>query len=237
MNGLLMNTSGSIALAVNYTINGPYTDKFLDRQDTKTIRLNADVFIKVGNAILFFDSDVDIDESNLDVGSNYSPSTSYNIYACHPLDGSGIPVVKTSENSSYPSGGWNGDNSRKIGGFNTDGSGNIAASGNGLWDLRTVDVTHTGVTDSMIPADEISPSKIKLGSLFTVGANTFAGDTGKTITHNLGHQNYKVAIIPTADPDGYLGDVHCIKADNTVVVYNSGDADGAFEYLIINYAP
>ena len=63
-------------------------------------------------------------------------------------------------------------------------------------------------------------------------ASTFNSTTGRTITHNLGHQNYNVTVIPTADPAGYLGEIYLTKADNTVVIYNSGPAVGAFEYLI-----
>ena len=69
-----------------------------------------------------------------------------------------------------------------------------------------------------------------------VGASTFAGSTGQTITHSLGHQNYKVAITSTANPGGFLGEVYIIKSDNTIVVYNSGTATGAFEYIITPHA-
>jgi len=47
-------------------------------------------------------------------------------------------------------------------------------------------------------------------------ASTFNSTAGRTITHSYGHQNYNVAIIPTADPDGYLGEIYLTKADNTV---------------------
>lgn len=67
-------------------------------------------------------------------------------------------------------------------------------------------------------------------------ASTFQSTTGRTITHNLGHQLYNVMVIPTADPGGYLGEVYLTKADNTVVIYNSGSALGAFEYLITPHA-
>jgi hypothetical protein len=65
------------------------------------------------------------------------------------------------------------------------------------------------------------------------GASTFNGSAGRVITHSLGHQNYKPVITPTADPSGFLGEVYCIKADDTVTVYNSGSATGAFEYALI----
>jgi hypothetical protein len=235
-NGVLFNSSGSIVLAVNYTIQGPYAEKFLARKDTKTLTLESEAYIRVGNAILIWDTDVDIDESDLDAGAAYAGSTTYYVYACQPLDGSGVPVLKISANATYPAGGWNADTSRKIGGFMTDGSGNIAATGNALWDLRTVDVTHTGVTDSMIPAGEISFSKIKQAEMYSKGSSTFAGSAGRTITHSLGTTNYHVLIEPSASPAAFLGELYYSKAANTVVIYNSGsDVTTAFDYLLVLY--
>lgn len=66
-----------------------------------------------------------------------------------------------------------------------------------------------------------------------VGASTFHGSAGRVITHSLGHQNYKFVITSTAGPAGFLGEVYCVKAANTVTVYNSGSATGAFEYALI----
>lgn len=234
-NAVLFNTSGSLALAINYTIQGPYRDKFITRQGNKTLRLQADIYVRVGGAVLLVDADVDINESNLDAGVSYAGSTTYYVYACQPLDGSGVPVFKISANATYPAGGWSAANSRQIGGFITDGSGNIAASGNALWDLRTVDVTHTGVTDAMIPADEISFSKVKQAEAFARGASTFNGQSGRTLAHNIGNTDYHVVIEPTAAPQGLLGEISFTKAANDVVVYNSGSAITAFAYLIIKY--
>ena len=64
-------------------------------------------------------------------------------------------------------------------------------------------------------------------------ASTFNGQSGRTITHNYGHQNYQLLINPTADPLGLLGEIWVIKSDNTAVVYNSGSARGAFDYVIV----
>lgn len=65
------------------------------------------------------------------------------------------------------------------------------------------------------------------------GESVFASTSGKTVTHNLGHANYIVNIIPLADPKGDLGDVWVIKSANTVTVYNSGGFTGSFRYQII----
>ena len=234
-NGVFFNSSGSFILAINYAINGPYAEKFVTRKDAKTLTLHADVYIAVGNAILIFQVDVDIDESDLDTGAAYDGSTTYYGYACQPLDGSGVPVIKLSKNATYPAGGWSAANSRKFTGFATDGGGDIPVAGNALWDLRTVDVTHTGVTDAMIPADEISFSKLKQAQMFARDTSTFAGAAGRTLTHNLGTTNYHIIIEPTADPGGLLGEIYVTKSANEVVVFNSGSAVTAFAYLLILY--
>lgn len=184
-NGVLMNTSGSIALALNYVIQGAYADKFMVRKDSKTITIKAEAFIRVGNAVLYIDADVDIDEGDLDAGVAYAISTTYYIYACQPLSG-GLPVFKISANATYPAGGWNANNSRKVGGFLTDGAGVIAVSGNGLWDLRTVDVTHTGVTDAMIPAGEISVSKVNPAQQWPIAGGGTSASTAAGARTALG---------------------------------------------------
>lgn len=67
-------------------------------------------------------------------------------------------------------------------------------------------------------------------------ASTFNGQNGRTITHNYGHTDYEIIINPTADPQGFLGEVWTSKSANTVVVYNSGSHTGAFDWVIIPYA-
>ena len=64
------------------------------------------------------------------------------------------------------------------------------------------------------------------------GSSTFTS-AGRAITHNLGHTNYRVMVIPTASPSGYLGEVWVIKANNTATIHNSGTAITAFDYAII----
>lgn len=156
-NSILFNTAGSIALAINYEIQGPYTNKFLTKQAAKTARINAEVFIRVTNAVFCIDAaSIDLNEADLVPAGSFAAVTTYYIYACHPVSGI-TPLFKISANAGAPSG-WDASNSRKIGGFATDAGANIDEAT--LWDLRTVDVTHTGVTNSMIPADEISYSKL-----------------------------------------------------------------------------
>lgn len=71
------------------------------------------------------------------------------------------------------------------------------------------------------------------GPVPIVGASTFNGyATGRVITHNIGHQDYDVRIMPTADPAGNLGEVWITKANSTVAIKCSGAALTAFEYVI-----
>lgn len=82
------------------------------------------------------------------------------------------------------------------------------------------------------PVDDTTLGKMVQDDDLRPVASTFNGQAGRTITHNYGHTDYQVIINPTADPDGFLGEVWFNKAANTVVVYNSGSADGAFDFII-----
>lgn len=65
------------------------------------------------------------------------------------------------------------------------------------------------------------------------GESTFNGTAGRTISHNVGHTNYIVNIVPLADTGGDLGDVWISKAANAVTIYNTGGFIGAFRYQIM----
>ena len=229
-NTILFNTAGSIALAVNYVIQGPYSDKFLTKQADKTLRINAELYVRVDDAVFCIEDDVDLTESDLDEGSAFDALTTYYVYACHPVSGS-TPVFKISKNATYPTG-WAANTSRKIGGFQTDGSGNIDESS--IWDLRTVDITISGVTDDMIPADEISASKIKFSQYFQRGTGTFNGQSGVTIPiTDVGTTDYHVMITPRAQ-SGFIGEINVeSKAANSFVVKNTGsDKATQFDWVL-----
>lgn len=95
----------------------------------------------------------------------------------------------------------------------------------------------TGVQDEIAAArvaeatlnDRITQLQLETSS----GSNNFGSISGTTITHNIGHTDYRVRITPTADPGGYLGDVWVVKSANTFVVYNSGKWTGAFDWQIL----
>ena len=68
----------------------------------------------------------------------------------------------------------------------------------------------------------------------TQGDLTYAGAaTGVTDSHSLGHTNYTVNIMPTANTNGDLGDVFVSKASNAFTVYNTGGFRGQARYQII----
>lgn len=64
------------------------------------------------------------------------------------------------------------------------------------------------------------------------GSSQFNSISGRAITHNLGHTNYRVSIFPTQNPQGYLGEIWLNKEPNRIIVYNSGPATTSFEYMI-----
>ena len=61
----------------------------------------------------------------------------------------------------------------------------------------------------------------------------YAGTTGITVSHALGHTNYTVNVVPTASTSGDLGDVYISKAANAFTVYNTGGFRGTARYQII----
>ena len=90
----------------------------------------------------------------------------------------------------------------------------------------------TGLGDGGIPVAKVAGAAAE-ADLQPPAPVAFAGVSGRTITHNYGHTDYQLIINPVADPGGFLGEVWFVKANNTVVVYNSGIASGNFDYVLI----
>lgn len=67
----------------------------------------------------------------------------------------------------------------------------------------------------------------------TQGEINYAGTTGVTVSHSLGHTNYMVNISALANTNGDMGDVFISKASNAFTVYNTGGFRGAARYQII----
>ncbi|OGC00152.1 hypothetical protein A2V82_16585 [candidate division KSB1 bacterium RBG_16_48_16] len=64
------------------------------------------------------------------------------------------------------------------------------------------------------------------GYVFQTGGITLNGQIGVTVTHNKGDTSYLVKISPTGlTALGKVGDIAYVKSANTVVVYNSGQAN------------
>ena len=69
----------------------------------------------------------------------------------------------------------------------------------------------------------VDPEWVAIGYGFKGVAVTLAGQDGVTVTHNKGDLNYLCKLQPTGISClGRIGDLSCIKAANTVVIYNSG---------------
>lgn len=65
------------------------------------------------------------------------------------------------------------------------------------------------------------------------GSSTFNSINGRFIPFNVGNTNYTPVITPSANPNGYLGEIWIIKATNGFTVYNSGTATTSFDYTVI----
>jgi len=229
-NTIMYNTARSIALAINYVIQGPYSDKFLTKEGNTTVRINAELYVRVDDAVVCVDTDEDLTAANLDTGEVFDALATYYIYGCHPASGAD-PDFVISENATYPTG-YAANTSRKIGGFETDDSGYVNEST--LWDLRTADITIAGVTDDMVPARELSASKVQFDTYMQRGSGTFAGSGGVSVPiTDVGTTDYHVVVIPTGQ-SGYIGEISAeSKAANSFVVKNSGsDASTGFDWIL-----
>jgi len=67
------------------------------------------------------------------------------------------------------------------------------------------------------------------------GSSTFNGVSGRVVmlSTSRANTNYSVAITPTAQPEGHLGEVWVIKAVDRFTVYNSGTTTTAFDYILM----
>lgn len=72
-------------------------------------------------------------------------------------------------------------------------------------------------------------------SAFVVGTGIFNGTEGTIIRHEFGNTSFAVAITPTANPNGTVGEVWVRKTNTLVVVYCSGDGKIPFDYTLTYY--
>jgi hypothetical protein len=89
------------------------------------------------------------------------------------------------------------------------------------------DTTHRFITD-----DERTEWNLKYGG--TSGSSQFTGNEGETkIAHGLGSMPSVVIIIPSENPDGYLGEYWVRKDSTYIYVGNSGSATTGFTWIAI----
>lgn len=66
------------------------------------------------------------------------------------------------------------------------------------------------------------------------GTSTFNSIVGKVITHALNKTDYTVSITPTGNPNGTLGEVWVVNAENSFTVYCSGtNTSTPFTYIVV----
>lgn len=71
---------------------------------------------------------------------------------------------------------------------------------------------------------------------FLVGTGIFNGTDGTIINHEFGNTSFAVAITPTTNPNGGIGEIWVKKTNTLVVVYCSGSAQNiTFDYTLTYY--
>lgn len=79
---------------------------------------------------------------------------------------------------------------------------------------------------------------VKIGSTiysqgYKSGSSTFVGSGGtRTIAHGIGSTPSFVHVIPSTNPDGYLGEMWVSFDATNIYVGNTGSFTGAFTYII-----
>ena len=131
MSRILHQAAHSIALAINFVFCGEYDEVFTAKTAAREVTIYAEAFLRIGSMVVHITEDVTLDESDLDEGVAFAASTAYYIYVCIPESGSS-PEYAISTRDTYPTG-WTDETSRIVGGFTTDGAGDIDVST--LWDL------------------------------------------------------------------------------------------------------
>lgn len=72
-----------------------------------------------------------------------------------------------------------------------------------------------------------------MGSSYKLkGSAQFNSITGTIVNHTIGNTDYEVKITPTANPNGYLGEVWVEKAANSFSVKCSGTTNVTFSYVV-----
>ena len=86
--------------------------------------------------------------------------------------------------------------------------------------LTPTEITLGGVTRATWPTSTGSAGTVAMSGQVTLG-----GAGGVTVVHNLGTTSYLVKVLPTGADPGRVGEISYVKSANTVVIYNSGEAN------------
>lgn len=92
-------------------------------------------------------------------------------------------------------------------------------------------LSNLATTDKSSVVNAINELKIN-GSYKLKGSSTFNSTTGVVISHSIGNTTYTVLLSPTANPNGFLGEVWIEKAANSFKVCCSGTATSTFDYVV-----
>lgn len=117
MNRIQYSTGGNITLAIDCVVSPAANGRILSWVGASHLKVNAELFLRLGDQIVIVDTDTQIGWDNLDTGVAEA-GKDYFVYACLPAVTGDPPVFKISLNATYPSG-YDADTSRKIGGFHT----------------------------------------------------------------------------------------------------------------------
>jgi len=94
--------------------------------------------------------------------------------------------------------------------------------------------THNNLTTS---ANDVHGSRTFVNGKIHTGTGTFNSTSGRTISIGvtLANTNYRVIVTPTADTQGYLGEIWVTtKTTSNFVVYNTGSNNTAsFDWILI----
>lgn len=99
--------------------------------------------------------------------------------------------------------------------------------------LQAVATREDSPTANAIPVWNSSLNRFDTSIGVKTGSSTFAGNsTARTIGHGIGRTPAFVGVTPSANPNGYLGEVWYTADATNIYIYNSGSAVTAFNWMV-----
>ena len=83
--------------------------------------------------------------------------------------------------------------------------------------------------------ERVSLENKKNKNAILTGTGYFNGTAGTVIEHEYENTSFSVSIIPTANPNGTIGEYWCVKTNKTVTVYCTGTGRVPFDYTLVYY--